>query len=134
MWIIALVGGCAIALVLHIVGLFYLISVLSGWHLLAHRFRAEYAPEGQLYKSQSLYGRGRSRYLEAVDMYVAPTGIYLVMPTPVLRWVHPPLLLPWHELHELEQSSTLVRLGVGLPELTQIRIPRELWAARPKFS
>lgn len=134
MWLIPWVAGGAVALWVHIVGLLYVISVISGWRRLAGRFRAEYAPEGKLYKSQSFYGRGRSRYIQTVDMYVSPTGIYMVMPARVLRWVHPPLLLPWHELHVLEESSSLVRLSVGLPEVLQIRIPRELWVARPKFS
>ncbi len=131
MWIVGIVGAGILALTLFVLGLLKMIAVISGWSLIARHYRATSAPAGVLHPSETLYGRGRSRYIKAVDMYVADKGLYLVMRSMLIALVQPPLFLPWADLHEHDHGAHAVRIGIGTPEIIQIRIPREIWGLRP---
>ncbi|HEY0251222.1 MAG TPA: hypothetical protein VGC41_06825, partial [Kofleriaceae bacterium] len=100
MWIVGIVAGGILVLTLWVLFVLKLIAVISGWSLLAKSYRATKAPDGTLHERQTLYGRGRSRYIQAIDIYTANDGIYLVMRSMVISLVQPPLFLPWSELHE----------------------------------
>jgi hypothetical protein len=100
MWIIGIVAAGILVLVLWVLLVLKMIAVMSGWSLLAKHYRATRPPDGKLHPLETLYGRGRSRYIKAIDMYVAEDGLFLVMKSIVLAIVQPPLLLPWSEIHE----------------------------------
>jgi hypothetical protein len=106
---------------------------LGGWGSLALRYRAGAEPEGTTFRMQSARF-GWVDYNGCLKVVVARAGLYLA-PFPLFRFGHPPLLIPWSDLHVLEVRQSRwaqdVRVAVGRPEVAQLRLPlRVVEAAR----
>lgn len=85
------------AFVLAWIGVSVLLSVMSGWHQLASRFRATSAIEGQRYRFSSLsLGAGAfpMSYRNCIFVTVGRSG-FLMSVLFLYRAYHPPIFVPW---------------------------------------
>jgi hypothetical protein len=103
-------------------GLLWIISRISGWGLLARRFRTTEEFCGERWGWQSARFRWLGGYNNCLTIGANPQGLYLsVMPIMFpLRLFHPDLLIPWQEI-EVETG----KMFFGLYDSAQLRIGRE---------
>ena len=108
-----------------IAGVFLGDARITGWHAMAQRFAARTLPRTHVNKWQDggagTIGLIRMRSL--LRAAVEEPGLYLAFP----RWIsfaHPPLLLPWSELHVANDRTLLgkriVTLHVGEPRIARV--------------
>jgi hypothetical protein len=115
-----------IFLVLYPVGLFYIIPRLSGWNLLARRFRASEPWIGESWGWQSARFRGWCSYNHCLRVGASPESLSLSMMF-LLRFFHPPLQIPWREI-EVETGKAFfgfydtAQFRIGTQERVTIRI------------
>ena len=104
-----------------------LLSLLGGWSRLARRHRA--APGGPR-ASRSLESGyvGWVRYRNLLSIGVGPQGLFLAV-LPMLRFLHPPLRIPWTSVKRLG-SLPMWRLTFEGVEVDGVRILLPPWTAR----
>jgi|CXWL01.1.fsa_nt_gi hypothetical protein len=90
----------AAAIVLLVSGL---LAVLSGWPVLAKRFRSHRRPAGRKLTRQ-VYSVGGVPESGVTNLVIAPEGLYLSV-FPLFRFLRPPLLVPWREIRVLSEFS-----------------------------
>jgi len=73
------------------------ISVSSGWSLLTRRFRLQGDFSGTTWKMQSARLRGLAHYNNCLEVGAGARGL-LIRPSFIVRYCHPPLLVPWNEI------------------------------------
>jgi hypothetical protein len=107
----------------------FLISKLSGWSLLAQRFRAGEPWSGESWSWQSARFRGWCNYNRCLVFGANPEALYL-SPMPLFRIFSPfsaPLRIPWNEI-EVETGKVLfgwgetAQLRIGIQERVTLRI------------
>jgi len=108
-------GGC---------GILYLTGQLSGWALLARRFRASVPYSGEKWGWQSVMFRGWLGYNNCVTVGATPEGLYLSLQ--VLRIIHPDLFIPWREI-EVETGKgmfgrDMAQFRMGTDERVTMRV------------
>jgi hypothetical protein len=80
-------------------------SLTSGWSTLARRFRCSKRPEGEILTRQvDRFGYWRQK--GAPNLVMAESGLYLYHDF-WLRFMHPPLLIPWSEVRWLREIKFL---------------------------
>jgi len=72
-------------------------SYLGGWHALTQRFRTEGVFGGSIWNYQSASMRGFLNYGNCLTVGASTAGLYL-RPFILLRFCHPALFIPWHEI------------------------------------
>lgn len=97
---------------------FLLISRISGWSLLARRFRATEPFCGDTWGWQSARFRGWFGYNHCLTIGASQEGLYLSVMLP-FRLLHPALLIPWREI-EVETGKMF-----GWYDTAQFRIGTE---------
>ncbi len=103
-----------------------IISVAGGWTLLARRFSTTDMFYGQTWGWQSAQFRGWCNYNHCLTVGANEQYLYLAVQMP-LRFCHPSLMIPWHEI-EVETGKCffglydVARLRVGLQERVTIRV------------
>jgi len=100
------------------------LSYLGGWYALGRKFRAAEEPTGLQALTWQSARVGMVNYNNVLKIRVTPQGLYLACPNP-FRFMHPPLLIPWHEIREARRipgffGGSLMQLVVGEPKLTSI--------------
>ncbi len=85
---------------------------LSGWYLLAERYRANTPFQGETWPFQSAQMRYQSHYNNCLTFGADPQGLSIAMLF-ILRAGHPPLFIPWGEL-ELQPNRRLFVRGYEL--------------------
>jgi hypothetical protein len=110
----------------------YLSSVISGWHALIPRFRcsSEYLGETVTIRRFPLEicMRFRMDYTNVVQLAGDEDGLHLSVFFP-FRIGHPPLLIPWHEIHEQRIDGfwrSYVLLTLGRTERVPMRLSKRL--------
>lgn len=111
------------------------LSRLGGWFALSRRFPASDKPVGMRFGMQS-GGFGWVDYNGCLTIHVGQEGLGLSI-WPLFRFTHPPLLLPWNELHVLEVRPGkwfgTVKMAVGEPPLVRIRLPLKVFEAAQEY-
>jgi hypothetical protein len=110
----------------------FLSSVLSGWHTLSKRFRAESEPYGVTKSAgpfpYTVYTRYWSHYSFIIRMTAAEDALYLSVLF-FLRIGHPPLRIPWNEI-QLSKTTCfrqpLILLTLGEQERIPMRISERM--------
>ena len=106
----------------------FLSSVLSGWHTLSKRFRAESEPYGVTRSAgpfpYTVYTRYLSHYSFIIRMTAAEDALYLSVLL-ILRIGHPPLRIPWNEI-QLSKTTYFMRRLILLTLGEQERIPMRI--------
>ena len=97
-------------------GSMLLIRWLSGWSLLARRFRAAEPWNGELWSWQSARFRGWCGYNNCLRVGANQQALSLSVIKP-FGLFHPALLIPWHEI-EVETGKVFF----GLYDMAQFRI------------
>lgn len=77
-------------------GLLTIIGRISGWLLLADRYRFHDTFDGQCWYLRSAELRWQCSYGGALTVGANPSGLYLAVLAP-FRPGHPPLFIPWSE-------------------------------------
>lgn len=122
-------GGLATAIVT-------LLSFVSGWRALAGRFPAPPDfTEGKLFAWQS--GRvGVVNYNSVLRVRVSARGLHLSCSFP-FHFMHPPLLIPWSQITNLQQHKVLawqvILLTIGAPKVATVTLynAKVIEAAQP---
>ena len=108
-------------------GVCFVISRL-GWSKLAAHFRTEIAPEGQHFSMVS--GRvAHASYGNVLTVGITPQGLYLSVML-LFRAGHPPLLIPWEAIQDVQPKNMLGRsmhqLVIGNPRITTVLLPENI--------
>jgi hypothetical protein len=103
-------------------------SLVSGWYALTRRFRAQSEPCGDTRSARPLSSEVRMRfkteYAYVVRLTAAQDALYLSMSF-LLRVGHPPLRIPWNEIHFGREEFLWLRyvvLTLGNKETIPMRI------------
>jgi hypothetical protein len=112
----------------------FAISRIGGWGALASKYRATSVPDGKRFWFQSAT-LGSMKYGSCLTVVVGSAGLYLAVFAP-FRMGHPPLLIPWTELHGLREKRflwlwRLVEMQVGTPAIATLTLPFHLLEQRP---
>ena len=103
--------------------------VLSGWNNLALRYRAPRPPAGWQWFGQTVKV-GAVRYRRCMRVAALPDGLYLGE-AGLMR--HPPLRVPWSEMHSPYNTTVYGRPYVGVcvgnPPAGTLEFPRDLYGA-----
>lgn len=107
----------------------WLIGKLSGWSLLARRFRLTSSFLGERWSFQSARMRWGANYGSCLTVGADATGLYLAVMV-FFRAGHPSLLLPWHEVSVRKRWKMVVfryvELTLGREEQISLRISGRL--------
>src|SRR5262245_56015564 len=96
----------------------FVFSWIGGWAALASKYRATRVPDGKRFLFQSA-ALGNMNYGLCLTVVVDSAALYLQV-FPLFRAGHPPLLIPWAEMHGLREKKflwlwRLVEIQVGTP-------------------
>jgi hypothetical protein len=109
----------------------YWVAFMSGWRLLAKRFRLQETFTGQKWKMQSARMRWFSQYNNVLTIGADTAGLF-IMPFLLFRAWHPPLFLPWSEITGIRETKFLfvkfVEMRLGRVEEVPFRISASLAA------
>jgi len=108
--------------------IFPVISRVSGWNVLAQRFRYDGPWNGHLWKYRSARFRAFTNYNGCLNVGAGEHGLYL-KPIWIVSYCHPPLLIPWHEItYRTEHSffGEVTILTLGSQEQVPCRVYRQL--------
>lgn len=112
-------------------GVCWLLAQLGGWAALAPRYATHLTPRGTPFRWQDARF-GWVSYNNVLQIDVAREGLFLSLPW-LFRLGHPPLLLPWHAIHDVSTQRFLwlrvVRFGVEQPPLARISLPAKVFEA-----
>jgi hypothetical protein len=110
----------------------FLSSVLSGWHTLSKRFRAESEPYGATKSAgpfpYTVYTRYWSHYSFIIRMTATEDALYLSVLF-LLRLGHPPLRIPWNEIQVSRTTyfrQPMILLTLGERERIPMRISERM--------
>lgn len=107
-----------------------LIALMSGWKLLAQRFRLQGEFFGQKWSWQSAQMRYRANYNNCLNVGADQTGLF-IQPMIFFRLAHPPLFVPWNEITWSTTQVlwlTMTELRLGRTEQVPFRIRASLAA------
>jgi hypothetical protein len=125
-----LVPCCIIGFALVWFAILTLIAYLSGWHLLATRFRATapfIGPEIRIWHVSMLF---RTEYDNVIYLGADPNGLHLRMNV-LFSIGHPPLFIPWDEIIIGAESRYLFFIPVTKLELgREAKIPFRIWGRK----
>lgn len=82
----------------------FLISIFSGWHSLAQKFRCTREFPRDTWTFCSAYMRFFSHYGTILTFGADPSGLYISI-FPAFRLGHPPLLIPWSEVTVIQGET-----------------------------
>ena len=107
----------------------FVVSLVSGWHLLAQRFRADGPFEGRIYRWFQAGMRWSMHYGNSLKAGATSEGLYIA-PVFLFRIAHPPLFIPWKQIR-IGSSKWLgfwviVTFTLGLEEQVPFRIGARL--------
>ncbi len=107
-------------------GISFLIGQISGWSLLARRFRANGPFLGETWSWQSARFRGWCGYNNCLTVGASQEELYLAVMLP-FRFFHPSLAIPWREI-EVETGKEFfgvyqtAQFRIGTDELVTVKI------------
>jgi len=110
-----------------------LLGHVSGWKAMHARFGLP--PGVEAPRCQLVSGRiGLVNYNNVLRVGCDRFGVYLSVLV-FFRAGHPPLFIPWNEVHDVERKDFLwhqrVRFSVGHPRITTITLPAALFPGTP---
>ena len=84
-----------------------IVSLVSGWYKLASQYKVE-SPKDIKWLTCNVGRVGIMDYSEFMKMNISQEGLYLkTWPEPITKFMHPPLLIPWKDVKELEERKIL---------------------------
>ncbi len=100
-----------------------------GWRRMAQRYRTTQTPTGKQWLSQYGFING-ARYGNALNVTTNDMGLF-IEPVALFRFNHPPLFIPWHDLHNPQplvfRQRDLVQVDVGHPPVSTLRLPPDIF-------
>jgi len=89
------------------------VSRLGGWRSLARRFGANDAPRGAVFLNQTVGLAPLVAYRACIHLTVASSGLHLE-PMVLLRFMHPPLSVPWSQVASCARNDGVFAKRVTL--------------------
>ncbi len=113
----------------------FMISRIGGWNAMAAKYRANQPPEGAKFRMRSAKV-GLARYNNTLTLHGSVEGLHLAV-MPLFRAAHPPIFLPWAVCRNPKPNKLMwletVTFEVGVPKLTTLTIPKEVFDAMQDF-
>ena len=108
----------------------WVIGTFGGWRRLARRYRAQQPVTGKQWPEQFGFV-GSARYGNGLNVTTSESGL-LIEVVPLFNFNHPPLFIPWHELHDPQpvvfRQRELIQVDVGHPRIATLRLPPRIFA------
>jgi hypothetical protein len=108
------------------------LSLVGGWHRLGQMFRASERPAGRRFRMES-GSVGWVSYNHCLTVSNSADGLYLSVMLP-FRLGHPPLLIPWEEIHYMRTRRFLwmedIVFEVGSPRIAKLCLPKRVFEGR----
>ncbi len=77
---------------------------------------------------------GVTNYNSVLTIHVSPEGLHLAV-MKIFRLGHPPILIPWAEIHQATFRRFLwtesVVFEVGAPRVARVQLPKQVFAGTP---
>ncbi len=113
-------------------GVCLLLSVIGGWGRIAQRFPARQPPTGTGYGGQTGMV-GTANYRGVLTVHASTEGIHVAVMV-FFRLGHPPLFIPWSEMHDVSTRRILlfeyVGFDVGSPKIARLHLAKQIFAGR----
>ena len=104
------------------------LSRIGGWHRLAESFPVRGEPSGRRFGMQSAKV-GSVSYNNCLTLYTSTEGLYLSVWL-LFRFGHPPLFIPWGDLHNAATRRFLwvesVVFDVGSPRIATLQLSKKV--------
>ena len=105
----------------------YLLSLFSGWHWLAKKYRAKEEPHGESFIWLDAQV-GYTPYRGILNINLTPKGMFVSVMF-LFSLGHPTLFIPWNDIcNEIEEEHLFrretIRFSIGDPEEGNIRLPK----------
>ncbi|HZB87686.1 MAG TPA: hypothetical protein VE291_03420 [Terracidiphilus sp.] len=114
------------------IGSCMMVSLISGWHLLAMRFASDAKPYGDVRTAGPLfytvYTRYWTHYGSVIRMQAAQDALYLSV-FALFRAGHPPLRIPWQDIRIVPINRglrRLIALSLGNKECVSFRVGQRM--------
>ena len=116
------------AVVLFFCGITFLLAYVGGWRRLAAHFAAPEGLTGERFRFQSAQFGSCTNYNACLTLIRSAEGLGLSIQWP-FRCGHPPILIPWSELHLVTTQRRFgmghrVKVEVGAPPLLRLDLPK----------
>jgi len=112
----------------------WILSHVGGWQALAKQYRTTRKPSGNCFNSESIR-LGLVNYNFIGQLCSTPEGLHLSVWS-IFKIGHPPLLIPWSELHNPQPVQFLwqktIRFDIGSPKITTISLSEKVYKAFPR--
>lgn len=100
----------------------WFIAHAGGWSTLANKYKATCEPPQHLHNFCSATLNWSANYQGVLRIGFLPEGLYLV-PFFLFRFAHPPLLIPWSDITEANDSSRwFKRFSIGNPAIAVMMV------------
>ena len=103
-----------------------IVSILGGWSALARQFRFDGEFRGVSRDSQNGQMQASVNYWNCMRMGANQEGLYLAV-SRLFRFMHPPLLVPWHEIRRGKDQGWIpggtVTIILGRQQEISLTIP-----------
>lgn len=111
----------------------WMLAQLGGWARLAEKYPGSPTPTGTKFCGQS--GRvGYARYNGILTIHTSPEGLHVAVMI-LFRIGHPPMLIPWTEIHGATMRRFLfwktVDFEIGSPAVGRMQLPEKVFAGQP---
>ncbi|TWU56386.1 hypothetical protein Poly51_22960 [Rubripirellula tenax] len=108
----------------------FLLARISGWSRLVKPYSAGEVSDGAFVADESARFRtatlGAIQYHSCVTFGINDTSLRMSMPF-LFRLGHPPLVIPWDQIHRVEADNRLyshrVKVSIGKPTLIRAALP-----------
>jgi len=111
----------------------WILSHVGGWQALAQQYRTTRKPTGHCFNAEAIR-LGLVNYNFISQLCSTPAGLYLSVWS-IFKIGHPPLLIPWSELHNPRPVQFLwkkmIRFDIGSPKITTITLSEKVYKAFP---
>ncbi len=107
-------------------GVLWFLAQLGGWSKLAKYYRSDIAVEGGTHRKCS--GKvGIVSYKSCLILTFCDSGIRVAVTLP-FRIAHPPLFIPWVDIHDVREKKMMLGLSflqanVGSPTVARLSLP-----------
>jgi hypothetical protein len=112
----------------------FFMSAAGGWRRLARKYAAKETPAGGRSFSWISGMVGIARYNRTLLVTVTEAGIY-VKTRRIFSFSHPPLFIPWSEIHKPQRYSFLrweyVTFEIGAPKVAWMRLESVVFDGTP---
>jgi hypothetical protein len=137
-WVVGLVAAIFVGWIVLFgslwTGIVYFMARFGGWKRLAERYAANAPPVGGTVMRGATGMVGFTNYKRVLTIIVIRDGLYIET-SRIFRMFHPPIFIPWHEIHNAAPVTFVFRqyvaFDIGAPKIASMRLPLPVFAESP---